>query len=471
MQALIDLYTSCFGDAPSNVEPFCSSGSGRKYYRLTSPERDSVVGVIGTDIAENKAFIYICRHFKECGINVPELYAVSGDGMCYLQEDLGDGQLYKLVSDGRSKGEYSPEEQEMLCKAVAALPKIQFLGAREMDYSVCYPDREFNSRMVDFDLNYFKYCFLKTSGVEFHEVKLQDDFDALKDDLLRDIGDTFMYRDFQSRNVIMRDGEPWFIDFQGGRRGPIYYDVASFIWQARSRFPNALKDKLIQTYLEALSRYVKIDRRYFNARLRKFVLFRMLQVLGAYGFRGKIERKPHFIASIPAALDQLRDILSTPFSEYPYLSEVLLKLVEKAPAAVPSASPLTVRVCSFSYKKGLPADETGNGGGFVFDCRSVHNPGKYERFKTMTGLDAPVQSFLEEDGEVLTFLESVYSLTDAHVSRFVERNFENMMISFGCTGGQHRSVYSAEKTAAHIKEKFGVRVVLEHRELGITKEL
>lgn len=471
MQTLIDLYISHFGDAPLSVEPFSISGSARKYYRMDSEVRGSVVGVIGSDIAENKAFIYICRHFRERGINVPELYAVSSDNMCYLQEDLGDGQLYRLVSEGRTSGEYSPEEQEMLCKAVASLPKIQFLGAREMDYLMCYPDKEFNARMVDFDLNYFKYCFLKPYGIDFHEVKLQDDFDALKDDLLRDIGDTFMYRDFQSRNVIMRDGEPWFIDFQGGRRGPIYYDVASFIWQARSKYPAGLKEKLVETYLEALSRYVKIDRHYFNTRLRKFVLFRTLQVLGAYGFRGKIEHKAPFLASIPLAFAQLKELLSIPFTEYPYLTEVLLKLIGGKPQAAQSASPLTVKIISFSYRKGLPSDESGNGGGYVFDCRSVHNPGRYERYMNLTGLDAPVQAFLEEDGEILAFLESVYSLVDAHVARFVERGFTNMQVSFGCTGGQHRSVYSAEKTAAHIKEKFGVKVLLEHRELSISKEI
>ena len=247
---------------------------------------------------------------------MPKVLAVSEDGMRYIQEDLGDDQLYKVVSQGRESGEYSSYECRLLCRAMEMLPKLQFKGAEGLDWSVCYPEPAFNERMILFDLNYFKYCFLKATGLEFNEVKLQDDFERLKTDLMQDMGDTFMYRDFQARNVMMKDGEPYFIDFQGGRRGPIYYDVASFVWQARSRYPENLRKEMVQTYLRALKGYTEVNEEHFNERLRLFVLFRTLQVLGAYGFRGYFEKKPHFLASVPYALGNLRRLLQKPFETH-----------------------------------------------------------------------------------------------------------------------------------------------------------
>jgi hypothetical protein len=281
-----------------------------------------------------------------------------------------------------------------------------------------------------------------------------------------------MYRDFQARNVMVRDGEPWFIDFQGGRRGPIYYDVASFIWQARSRFPEDLKQELIRSYLRALQEYKQVDEQHFRSRLRLFVLFRTLQVLGAYGFRGYFEKKPHFLASVPYALGNLRTLLQTPFQDYPYLNDLLTQL-----ASMPQFNDLAqdnrleVHVYSFAYKKGIPADTTGNGGGYVFDCRSINNPGKYEHFRRFNGTDPEVIKFLEDDGEVTQFLSSVYKLVDAHVKRFVERKFTHLQVCFGCTGGQHRSVYCAEHLARHLVDHYDVKVILTHREMNMEKML
>jgi hypothetical protein len=343
--------------------------------------------------------------------------------------------------------------------------------------------------MVDFDLNYFKYDFLKLSGLEFNEVRLQDDFDRLRADLLAEPSGTFLYRDFNARNVMLVDGEPWFIDFQGGRRGPVYYDVASFLWQARARYPESLREELLQVYLDALRAYGPVDETHFRERLRIFILFRMLQVLGCYGYRGLWEGNKAFIDSIPPAFGIVQSLL--PFSDYPYLSEVLANLCRGAlspegvffPIMRPrvatgsekntpsSGAPLTVTIYSFSYKKGIPEDTSGNGGGYVFDCRSVHNPGKYERFKQLTGLDAPVIEFLEEDGEILRFLDHVYSLVDAHVERFLSRGFTHLQVSFGCTGGQHRSAYSAQHLAEHLVAKYPVKVHLIHRERGIERWL
>lgn len=470
MERLERLFEARYGQVPQSCEKLGGGGSRRAYFRLKG-NGCSAIGVLGTDADENSAFIAIARHFRKKGISVPEVYAASPDAMAYLQEDIGDTLLYSAVAPGRERGEYSDEEQALLCRAIAELPKIQFEGAQGLDFSVCYPDSCFNARMVEFDLNYFKYCFLKPSGAEFNEVRLQDDFDRLKEDVLQDVGQTFMYRDFQARNVMLRESEPFFIDFQGGRRGPIFYDVASFVWQARSRFPIALKEKLYSSYLEALEPYLSITHDEFIGKLRPFVLLRTLQVLGAYGFRGRIEGKSHFLDSIPYAIDNLRELLSQPFERYPYLTEVLLDLVKNESAETLPESQLEVTVYSFSYKKGIPEDTSGNGGGYVFDCRGVHNPGRYERYRQSTGRDADVRKFLEDDGEILDFLSHVYSIVDAHAEVFIKRGFSHLQVSFGCTGGQHRSVYSAEALAKHLISKYNIRVHLVHRELGIEKTL
>ena len=358
---------------------------------------------------------------------------------------------------------------------MALLPAVQFRGAEQLDFTVCYPQPAFDARMVAFDLNYFTYCFLKPLEVDFDELRLQDDFDAMTRYLLQYQSNTFLYRDFQARNVMLKNGEPYLIDFQGGRRGPIYYDVASFLWQAKAAYPTDLRNELIDTYLQALQPYRTISKDDFMAVLRHFVLFRTLQVLGAYGFRGNFERKPHFRQSIPFAIDNLRDLLQQPFAEYPYLTELLHRLTQlptlQKPNLPASNGRLLVRIFSFSYKKGIPDDVSGNGGGYVFDCRATHNPGRYEPYKKLTGRDAPVIKFLEDDGEILPFLQHVYALADAHVARYIERGFTDLMFAFGCTGGQHRSVYCAEHLAEHLHQQFDVDIRLEHREQHLVRTL
>ena len=468
---LKSLFESYTGQQLSEKTELPTSGSHRRYFRLKGGNI-SIVGVLGTNLEENRAFISFSRHFRDKGINVPNILAVSEDGMSYIQEDLGEKMLFDLLVQGRESGRYSSYETNLLCRTIEMLPKLQFKGAEGLDWSVCYPQQAFDERMVDFDLNYFKYCFLKATGLEFNEGLLQDDFERFKADLLEDRDNTFLYRDFQARNVIIRDGEPWFIDYQGGRRGPIYYDVASFIWQARSRYPEELKQELIHTYLRVLRSYKDVDEEHFYERLRLFVLFRTLQVLGAYGFRGYFEKKPHFLASVPYALDNLRTLLKTPFSSYPYLNGILSKLTSMPQFyEIAEDRRLEVHVYSFAYKKGIPVDNTGNGGGYVFDCRSVNNPGKYEHYRQFNGNDPEVIKFLEDDGEVLVFLKSVFKLVDAHVERFIERKFTHLQVCFGCTGGQHRSVFCAERLAQHLADKYDVKVKLTHRELDIEKTL
>lgn len=487
MQKLSDLFVQWAGKEPAQIKRMAGAGSNREYYRITSDDGNSVIGVIGTTKEENHAFITLTRHFKVADLPVPTILEVSEDEMCYLQTDLGDMALFDALAVGRkSGGNYNEAEVELLKRAMRLLPKIQVAGARNMDFSVCYPQPEFDETNVMFDLNYFKYCFLKPSGVDFHELKLEEDFRKMAKDLTNDKGNYFMYRDFQARNIMLDEyGCPYLIDYQGGRKGPFYYDVASFLWQASARYPDYLRRELINVYYSALSQYTDVpDMDEFMQRLNKFVFFRILQVLGAYGYRGYFERKKHFIESIPPALENLCDILRHDFP-YSYLVEVLDSLMsvgqQKCKSEFNSSnnlstcqSPkslvkknLTIRVFSFSYKKGIPEDMSGNGGGYVFDCRSTHNPGRYEPYKQLTGLDQPVIQFLEDDGEINVFLESVYKLADAHVERYMQRGFTDLMFSFGCTGGQHRSVYSAQHLAEHLNKKYGIEVKLCHREQGI----
>ena len=468
IEELKKLYLSYVGCEPQAIEEMPASGSNRRYFRLLG--NPTLIGVSGESLEENRAFLYMAEHFKQKGLPVPTIYARSENNMFYLQEDLGDTLLFNAIEKGRQTSIFSEEEKELLRKTMRLLPAIQFAGADGMDFSYCHPQAEFNSRSILWDLNYFKYCFLKATGLEFQEDRLEDDFQKMSDVLLRSSSATFLYRDFQSRNVMVKDGEPWLIDFQGGRKGPIYYDVASFLWQAKANYPDGLRQELLNEYIQALRKYKPVDEAYFHAQLRHFVLFRTMQVLGAYGFRGYFEKKPHFIQSVPYAIENLRQLLKEPYPEYPYLTEVLKSLTElKQFADGLQKRKLTVKVMSFAYKKGIPEDTTGNGGGYVFDCRAVNNPGKYERYKPFTGLDEPVIKFLEEDGEITTFLEHVYALVDASVKRYIERGFTNLSVCFGCTGGQHRSVYSAQHLAEHLNQKFGVQVNLVHREQNIEK--
>lgn len=504
MQKLIDLYTEWRGAEPANVQQIPGGGSNRTYFRLTDQQGQSVIGVIGTSRDEDHAFIYLTKHFSRLQMPVPKILAASDDQLRYLQTDLGSMSLFDAIRGGREAGgRYTLKEQELLRRTIRELPKMQIQGARDLDFENCYPQAEFDVDSVLFDLNYFKYCFLKATEIDFHELKLEADFRLMAKDLTSEQSDSFLYRDFQARNVMLdHDGNPWFIDYQGGRKGPFYYDVASFLWQASAKYPHKLRRELVYEYYNSLKNYIEVPTvRHFVNRLSLFVLFRTLQVLGAYGFRGYFEQKKHFIESIPPAIQNLRELLasSTPW-HYPYLMEILQKLTElpqfqqietvasradgykttdlnpykahpqDGPATFSkydAQGPLVVKVFSFSYRNGIPEDESGNGGGYVFDCRSTHNPGRYEPYKKLTGLDEPVIRFLEDDGEILTFLDSVYKLADAHVRRYIQRGFTSLMFSFGCTGGQHRSVYSAQHLAEHIHEKFGIEVRVEHREQKI----
>ena len=488
MEQLKELYQQWSGVEPFDIEVIAGAGSNRKYVRFTDRQGHSVIGVVGTSQEENNAFLYLSDHFAGCGLPVSEILAVSPDKMRYLQSDLGTRSLFGAIQRGRKEGgNYSDSEVELLKRTIRLLPHIQIEGAKGLDWSQCYPKASFDRESIMFDFNYFKYCFLKPTDVDFHESVLEKDFQRFADELLTFPAEAFMYRDFQSRNIMLdADNNTHLIDYQGGRRGPYYYDVASFLWQASARFNSDLRKQLIKVYYDELSTLTDTpDEEIFFDNLRTFVAFRTLQVLGAYGFRGFFERKQYFLDSILPALDNLKQLIAEgTFAHYPHLEDTLRRLirmmaqprqtVEKPVIADEPVSPapdatqkLKVSVWSFSFKKGLPNDESGHGGGYVFDCRSTHNPGRYDRFKQLTGLDQPVIDFLEADGEILTFLSNIYPLAEHHVERFLQRGFTHLMFSFGCTGGQHRSVYCAQHLAEHLHRKYGIEVDLHHREQGI----
>lgn len=468
---LIELYNNHFGTDPQSVVALPGAGSNRKYYRIAAENGETVIGVIGTSAEENRAFYEMAEIFAARELNSPKVIAKSDDYIAYLQEDLGSVSLFDAIANGRENGgNYSQPERLFIAHAIMHLPRFQFEGAGEDVFSKCYPQREMDRVSVMFDLNYFKYDFLKLTGVDFNEFKLQADLEAFADAIVAESGNTLLYRDFQARNIMLCNGKPMFIDFQGARKGPIYYDVASFLWQASAKFSDDLRDEMIDVYLEALQKYKKMTKEEFMPKLRLFVLFRLLQVLGAYGYRGLWEKKKHFVDSIPPAIDNLRKELSLGTCDaYPYLKQVCQQIIDWQDSKPKPRG--GIRVYSFSFKKGIPQDSTGNGGGYVFDCRGSNNPGRYDEYKPLTGLDQPVIDFLENDGEIVTFLERIYPIADFHVQRWLDRGFSDLMFCFGCTGGRHRSVYSAQHLAEHIHEKFGVEVYLCHRERGIEQIL
>jgi len=342
-------------------------------------------------------------------------------------------------------------------------------AGRDLNYKVCYPRGSFDRQSISWDLNYFKYYFLRLAGVPFNEQALEDDFSRLTRFLLPAPRDYFLYRDFQSRNIMLRDGQPWFLDYQGGRKGALHYDIASLLFDGKADLPPALRQELLDHYLDALVDYVKLDRDAFLEHYYAFVYVRIMQALGAYGFRGFYERKAHFLQSVPYALKNLRWLahnVKLPIALPALMAafQAMLGSENLRGLSAPEGG-LTVRVFSFSFHRQAPADESGNGGGFVFDARALPNPGREERFRAITGKDQPVIDYLAPIEDVQQFLARAQALVDASVNAYRKRNFSSLIVSFGCTGGQHRSVYLAEQLAAHLRGTPGVNVELRHIEL------
>ncbi len=470
MDVLKRLFEQHFHTPASDVKPLQGKlgGSGRAIFRLTG-DAASAIGIVYPVREENLAFLEFSRHFRRHGLPVPQIYAEDLAHDAYLEEDLGDTTLFEFLGNHRSGDEIAPEAEEAYRQVVALLPRFQVEAGRALNYKVCYPRASFDRQSISWDLNYFKYYFLRLAGVPFNEQALEDDFSRLTRFLLTAPRDYFLYRDFQSRNIMLRDGRPWFLDYQGGRKGALQYDIASLLFDGKADLPPRLRQELLDHYLDSLAAFIQLDRAAFMQYYYAFVYVRILQALGAYGFRGFYERKPHFLQSVPYAMTNLRWLahnVRLPIA-LPALMAAFQAMQSSESLQELSAPPagLTVRIFSFSFHRPPPADESGNGGGFVFDARCLPNPGREERFRTLTGKDQPVAEYLAGHDDVQQFLARAQALVESSVDAYRRRNFSNLMVSFGCTGGQHRSVYLAEQLAERLRGASGVEVLVRHIEL------
>jgi aminoglycoside/choline kinase family phosphotransferase len=471
VQRLSALFTQTFGVPPTAVAPVQADGSQRVYLRLTGGPDVTVIGAMGPDAEENRAFLSYSRSLRGIGLPVPEIYAVDEAHGLWLEQDLGDITLFRALTAARlaEPGPFPASVVPVYERVVDLLPRFQVEGGRAVDFSVAYPRPAFDQQSMMWDLNYFKYHFLKLAHVPFREQRLENDFQKLVEHLQAADASYFLYRDFQSRNIMLLEGEPWFIDYQGGRRGAPHYDIASLLYDAKADIPDDVRQRLLERYVAALGARVPIDASRFVETYRGFVLIRIMQAMGAYGYRGYFERKSRFLESVPYAARNVATLLDAGLPiDLPEVKAVFQHIVEAwADRARPAGPPagLTVHIGSFSYRQALPADDTGHGGGFVFDCRSLPNPGRYSEFAGVTGLDPPVIAFLEAAPEIETFWRHVAPLVDAHIANFQGRNFTDLAVAFGCTGGQHRSVYFAERLARHVRERYPeVTVRLQHHE-------
>jgi aminoglycoside/choline kinase family phosphotransferase len=467
------LFKAHYGHPPVTILPMEADGSARTMFRVVGDGCETAIGVIGPDREENRAFLEYSRAFRDAGLNVPRIYGVDEEAGMYLEEDLGDTTLFDALAVARQREPGSDFPGPILPvyeRVVEELPRFQVEGGRVVDYSFAYPRASFDRQSILWDLNYFKYHFLKLAHIPFNEARLESDFKRFTAFLLRADNRHFLYRDFQSRNVMLRDDEPWFIDYQGGRRGALQYDIASILYDAKAAIPDDVRDHLLEHYLDALEGYVPVNRELFREQYRGYVLVRIMQAMGAYGYRGFFERKPRFLQSVPPAVDNIEQLLEHGFLpiDLPELHAVLERICASEALRsrpVRPAPGLTVSVGSFSYKNGYPDDTSGHGGGYVFDCRALHNPGRYAEYTDLCGRDGSVAEFLGRDTEVERFWESVRTLVDLQVATYLKRGFSSLSVSFGCTGGQHRSVFFAERLGRHLQERFpDVNVRVSHRE-------
>ncbi|HEY0750270.1 MAG TPA: RNase adapter RapZ [Chitinophagaceae bacterium] len=474
MQEMIDsvskLYAEWSGKEPVDIEVLPQSGSDRRYFRLFNDANETVIATAGANIAENETFIYFSEHFKHKGLNVPEVMYVNEDETIYLQEDLGDVSLLDVLEQ---KG-YTAETYNLFKESLHQLARLQVIGDEDLDYDRCLTNKEFGKQAIMADLLYFKYYFLDALQKPYDKQKLIDDFEALSNYLTHTEYKYFMFRDFQSRNIMVKpDNSVHFIDFQGGMKGAPQYDVASALWQARANLPDDWKEGLLEDYMDSFDTFTEesLDREIFKSQYNGYVLIRLLQVLGAYGFRGLFERKAQFLTSIPLALKNLRYFLEETslgivVPEFKKVLNICIddEIIQKfTPVTADIDTPLVVSISSFSFRKGLPPDESGNGGGFVFDCRGIDNPGRHDQYKTIHGRDKSVIEYLERQTKMQDFLTSVFDIVDITVEEYIKRGFTSLSVNFGCTGGQHRSVYAADALARHLKNKFHVKVDLCHR--------
>jgi len=467
INTLEKLFEEHFNKSPEKVQALPVSGSDRRYYRL-SAGKDSAIGAYNTNVAENNTFFYFTELFRKNKINVPEIYGMSKDRRAYLQQDLGSTTLFdQLNQEG-----FTEAVKENYHKSIAMLARVQWVAGREADYKQCYASSQFNEKAIMADLLYFKYYFADLQHIPYDRILLFSELEALSKDLGRVQPQMLMYRDFQSRNIMLHEGKVYFIDYQGVMQGPPQYDIASLLWQAKAQLPEPWKEDLLNGYVSSLNdlHVPRMDEIHFRRGYAQFVLIRLLQVLGSYGFRGLLQHKPHFISSIGPALKNLETFLATnpQLPPYPELRSLLEnistpEMQQKYAASIPSKEvKLQVNISSFSYKNGIPKDKGPNGGGYIFDCRGLLNPGRYAAYKHLTGQDEAVKQFLERETRMPEFMDHACSLVSLNVEDYLSRGFEQLSVSFGCTGGQHRSVYASEKLAEFITARYNIPVSVTH---------
>jgi len=284
---------------------------------------------------------------------VPEIYGEDLDAGAYLEQDLGDTTLFEFLGKNREGDVISPQAIEAYRKVVAELPRFQVQAGKDIDYGVCYPCASFDRQSIHWDLNYFKYYFLRLAGIPFSESALENDFSRLSEFLLSTDCDYFLYRDFQSRNVMLWNDRPYFLDFQGGRKGALQYDIASLLFDAKADLPPELREQLLTHYLNSLEAHLKFSRGEFVRYYYAYVYVRIMQALGAYGFRGFYERRAHFLQSVPYALKNLRWLshnVELPIA-LPTLMGAFQKMLasEKLQALATDADDLNLRIFSFSF--------------------------------------------------------------------------------------------------------------------------
>lgn len=471
MENIVDkinvLFQSLYLKKADRIERLPQSGSDRQYFRIYN-DGSTLIATYNNNVKENETFIAFSQHFRSKNLPVPSIKGVNEEKTIYLQEDLGKESL---LNNLEAKG-HCDEVYLLYKKSLQQLARFQILGDQGLDYNLCITAREFGKEAIMSDLLYFKYYFLDTLQQPYDKQALLNDFEALAVYLRQSRFKYFMFRDFQSRNIIVNEGEVYFIDYQGGMKGSLQYDVASILWQARAQLSDEWKISLLNDYIDAVTQLVpyEVDRDLFINQYKGFVLIRLLQVLGAYGFRGLFERKAQFLTSIPLALKNLKWFVENKLMgiDLPEFDRILRFIVSDEviaqfePIRADENTPLVVEINSFSYRVGIPKDDSPNGGGFVFDCRGILNPGRFDAYKKLCGKDKPVQDFLDQKTNMPKFLNSVFDLIDISVENYIERGFENLQINFGCTGGQHRSVYAAEQTARHLRNKYNVKIVLTH---------
>ena len=473
---LLSLYKNWAGEEPSSISPLPESASYRRYFRMKSNNKNAI-GAFNADGKENVAFISFTKHFLKHNLKVPQLYAENLENDVYLMEDLGDKTLYSFITENRNDKQFDNKLLKYYKSTLGELIKFQLKASKDIDYSVCYPRSSFDKQSIMWDLNYFKYYFVKLTQTPFDEQRLEDDFNFLTKFLLSANSDYFIYRDFQSRNIMIKNDKLYFIDYQGGRKGALQYDVASLLYDAKADLPQKLRNELLEYYTSLLTNSIKVKKKEFKKYFFVYVLIRILQSMGTYGFRGIHEKKVHFLKSIPYAIRNIEYLLQNNLlpQGLKELKSILDNIINnnslKNISEVEIADKLTVTINSFSYNSGIPADLTGNGGGFVFDCRSLNNPGRLDEFKLLTGKDKPVIDFLNKENVIKEFLSNVYSIVESAIKNYKERGFKHLMINFGCTGGQHRSVYCAENLANLLRKQDDIIVIVNHTELEKTDQL